>query len=119
MLFVYQSADMQRLYRRYGHGMLLLDATYRTCRYSLPLFFLAVKTNVNYQVVAAFITQQETTAAITEALNWIQSRNPEVMPKYAMVDFCEEEIQALEATFQGYFIEIFYQNAKWSTLILQ
>ena len=28
----------------------MLDVTYRTTKYVLPLFFMVVKTNVNYQV---------------------------------------------------------------------
>jgi hypothetical protein len=36
--------------QKYGHT-LLLDATHKTTKYALPVFFLAVKTNVDYQVV--------------------------------------------------------------------
>ena len=50
LLFVYQSPNMQRLYRRYASSLIMLDATYRTTKYALPLFFMVVKTNVNYQV---------------------------------------------------------------------
>ena len=50
LLFVYQSPNMQRLYRRYGSSLIMLDATYRTTKYALPLFFMVVKTNVNYLV---------------------------------------------------------------------
>ena len=52
LLFVYQSLNMQRLYRRYTSSLslIMLDVTYRTTKYVLPLFFMVVKTNVNYQV---------------------------------------------------------------------
>ena len=50
LLFVYQSPNMQRLYRRYGRSLIMLDATYSTTKYALPLVFMVVKTNVNYQV---------------------------------------------------------------------
>ena len=50
LLFVYQSPNMQRMYRRSGSTLIMLDATYRTTKYALPLFFMVVKTNVNYQV---------------------------------------------------------------------
>ena len=50
LLFVYQSPNMQRLYRRYASSLIMLDATYPTTKYALPLFFMLVKTNVNYQV---------------------------------------------------------------------
>ncbi len=95
---------------RYGNDIILLDATYRTTKYSLPLFFLAVKTNTGYQVVAEFITEHETTAAITKALGvikkWVNEdvakpANWQWTPKFGMVDFSEPEIQALESTFSG------------------
>jgi len=53
---------------RYGNEICLLDATYKTSRYALPLFFVCVRTNVNYIVVTSFIEQSETTAAVAEAL---------------------------------------------------
>ena len=58
LLIVYQSPDMKRLYRRYGRNLILLDAAYKTRKYSLPLFFLVIQTNVNYQVTAVFVTQE-------------------------------------------------------------
>ena len=47
----------------------MLDATYKTTRYNLPLFFVVVKTNVDYQIVGSFVVQSETTDAIFEALS--------------------------------------------------
>ena len=44
--FVYQSPDMKRLHRRYGDNLVWLDATYKTCKYSLLLFFLDIQTNL-------------------------------------------------------------------------
>ena len=48
---------MKRLLRTYGNEICLLDATYRTTRYALPLFFMLVKANVDYEVVAAFVCE--------------------------------------------------------------
>ena len=45
-----------------------MDATYKTCKLALPLFFLVVCTNVGYSVVAEFIIQHEDMTSITEAL---------------------------------------------------
>ena len=78
-----------------------MDATYRTTRYELPLFFLVVKTNVNYAVVGVFVIQNETTADIIEALQLFQKWNLAWSPKYFMTDFCQEEISSIEAVFQG------------------
>ena len=69
---VYQSNHIARLLQKYGNEMCLLDATYKTARYALQLFFLVVKTNVDYQVVAAFLTEGETRENITAALTKIK-----------------------------------------------
>ena len=50
-----------------------MDATYKTCKLTLPLFFLVVRTNMGYSVVAEFIIQHEDTASITEALFILQT----------------------------------------------
>ena len=50
MIFAFQSHSMKRLYQRWGKHLVLLDATYKTTKYALPLYFLVVETNVNYQV---------------------------------------------------------------------
>ena len=81
--------------------MLLLDATYKTTRYISPLFFLVVKTNVDYQVVGTFITENEIKRAIKEALAKFKEWNPSTSPKFCLTDYCNEEIEALEETFVG------------------
>ena len=104
LLFAHQTAWQRHLIRRYGNEIMLLhtvDATYKTMRYELPLFFLVVKTNVNYTVVGSFITQNETTASIAEALHIFREWNPQWKPRYFMTDFCHEEINAIESTFEG------------------
>lgn len=77
------------------------DQEHKTMRYELPLFFLVVKTNVNYIVVGSFIIQRETTASIQEALGIFHDWNGSWKPQYFMTDFCHEEIHAIERTFPG------------------
>lgn len=100
LMFVYQTAWMKRLLKRYGE-MILLDATYKTTRYALPLFFVVVKTNIGYQVVAAFVIEGESTAMITSALEIIKKWNPDLNPTHVMLDCCKEEFNAVEAVFPG------------------
>ena len=85
----------------YGNEICLLDATYKTTKYSIPLFFIAVITNVDYQVVGSFALQDETSEAIAEALAIFKQWNSNWKPKTFMVDNCEEEISALERNFPG------------------
>ena len=101
LVFVYQSPQMKQLYKLYAPSLLLLDANYKTAKYAVPLFFAALKTNVNFQVVYVIVLQEETEPMITKALLILKSWSPDVNPKYAMVDFDEKEISALENVFPG------------------
>ncbi len=100
LLFIHQTAWQKKLLAKYG-GLCLLDATYRTTRYAVPLFFLCVKTNVDYVVVATFITQFEDSSSIAEALQMLNQWNQDWTPRSFMVDFSEAEILALNQVFPG------------------
>ena len=101
LLLVHQTAWQSSLLSRYGQDLVFLDATYKTTKYSLPLFFVAVKTNVDYIIAASFIVQDETTKSITEALSVIKQWNPQWKPRHFMTDLCEEEINSIESIFPG------------------
>ena len=51
-----------------------MDVTYKTCKLSLPLFFLIVRTNVGYSVIAEFIVQHEDSQCIAEALGLLHAQ---------------------------------------------
>lgn len=94
----------------------MLDATYRTTKYALPLFFLAVKTNVGYSVVAEFIVQHETKRSIMQGLQtiktWLHNAPDKPAewywePKFFMTDFCEREIVAIEDIFPGMMVNFY------------
>lgn len=123
--FCHQSEFQRHLLYRYGNSLCLLDATYRTTKYALPLFFLAVKTNVGYSVVAEFIVQHETKKSIMQGLRtikgWLhnaQDRPAEWSwePKFFMTDFCEREIVAIEEVFPESFVFIcdFHREQSWT-----
>ena len=44
------------------------------CKLALPLFFLVIRMNVGYSVVAEFIIQHEDMTSITEALTILHKR---------------------------------------------
>ena len=100
-LFVHQEEWQQRLLHRYGSELVFMDATYKTTKYAIPLFFLCVRTNVGYKVVAEFMTQYEDQKSISEALAILKSWNPLWKPNYFMVDFSTIEIGAIEEQFPG------------------
>ena len=68
--------------------MVFVTAVFRGCEKS-----------VNYQVVASFVVQDETTMVITEVLRIIKSWAPEWDPKCFMVDNCDEKINSIGKTF--------------------
>ena len=100
-LFVHQSANQKRILEKHWNEIYLLDATYKTTKYSIPLFFLAVKTSVDYQIAGSFPVQDETTDAISEAVAILKSWNNNWKSLAFMTDNCDEEINATEEHFPG------------------
>ena len=82
-------------------NLVLMDATYKTCKLALPLFFLVVRTNVGYSVVAEFIIQHEDTTSITEALKILCKRWDECDIEVGnfMIDCQQSEENAICAVF--------------------
>lgn len=106
---------------RYGNAC-FLDATYRTTKYALPIFFLAVKTNVGYSVVGEFIVDTEARAAIRRGLqtikDWMAADDVSWNPHCFLTDFCEREISAIEDVFPGEHISHCIQNKDVYTIAL-
>ncbi|XP_014679414.1 PREDICTED: uncharacterized protein LOC106819281 [Priapulus caudatus] len=115
LLFIYQTDSQRRLLELYGNELAFLDATYKTTRYSLPLFFVVVKTNIDYQVVATFITESEREDAIREALKILAEWNPDWKPAHFMSDFCEAEIHSIEDVFDDCKVYLcdFHREQAW------
>ena len=96
-LFVHQEGWQQQLLIKYGNTMTLLDATYKTTKYTLPLFLLCVRTNSGYMPVAEFIVERETETSIAEALQIISDWNKEWKPPCFMVDYSAAELNGILA----------------------
>jgi hypothetical protein len=92
---VHQTPWQKWLLSLYGNEIALLDATYRTTRYSLPLYLLCVPTNVNYINV---VTETEDSSSLIEALQVIKEWNPDWSPKYFMCDYAENVGQKSETS---------------------
>ena len=84
-------------------------------KYDIPRFFLCVKTNMGYVVVAQYVILSENAPAIMEALDVIKGWNPSWNPKFAMVDYSEAEINALEENFPGLLAYLcdFHREQSW------
>ena len=126
-LYVHQEKWQQDLMIRYGSNISLMDATYKTTKYNLPLFFVCVLTNSGYQIVgksnlcthryrkrnwrggkalcfsiclsfsADFVVQNEDGPSIYEALKILREWNPLWNPPFFVTDFDFKEINAIES----------------------
>jgi len=103
LLVVFQSSWQKHLLSRYGKEVVYLDATYRTTRYALPLFFLCVQTNSGYCVVGSFIIEKEDSKSVAEALSVIKDSNPEWNSLSFMIDASEIEANGIQMLFPGKF----------------
>lgn len=83
--------------------MLLMDATYKTCKLALPLFLLVVKTNVGFQCVGTYVVQTEDSVSLEEALSKIRKHLEEnnINVESFMVDCSAAEIGSLREVFPG------------------
>ena len=115
LCFVYQSENMQRLYQKYGAHLVLLDATHKTMKYALPLYFLVVQSNVNFQVVGIIVLEEESADLLIKALSKVKEWSPDIKPKYGMTDFDDAETLALEAVFPGILLFLcdFHREQAW------
>eukprot|EP00057_Strongylocentrotus_purpuratus_P015225 XP_011669699.1 PREDICTED: uncharacterized protein LOC105440834 [Strongylocentrotus purpuratus] len=117
--FCHQTKFQRHLLSRYGNEMTFLDATYKTSHYALPLFFVAVKTNVGYSVVAQFVVQSETREVIVKGLKmiseWMAEDQLKWEPSAFMTDFSEREIYAIEEVFPAakVFLCDFHREQAW------
>lgn len=79
----------------------LFYATYKETQYALTLFFHIVETNLDQQVVATFLIEEETKENIIAALAIIKEWNLDSELLYAMVGCNTEEINALKTLYPG------------------
>ena len=115
LLWVHQTDWQKDILRRYGNTLSMLDATYKTTCYELALFFVCVRTNVGYSVVAEFVVHSESAENIQEALQILKKWNPDWAPRYFMTDYSEAELNALEAVFPRVTVYLcdFHREQAW------
>ena len=115
LLYVHQEKWQKDLLSQYGNTLTLIDATYKTTKYTIPLFFVCLKTNVSYSVVAEFIIQSESAEQISEALSVIKSWNPTWNPSFFMMDYSDAEMAAVQNLFTStqIFVCDFHREQAW------
>lgn len=100
-VFVHQSNWQRRMLLRYGTKICLIDATYATTAYEMPLFMLCVPSNAGYLVVASFLVGDEQSKSIEAGLRTVARWCPQWQPAYMMSDYSESQISAVETVFPG------------------
>lgn len=112
---MHQEEWQRKLLLRYGGDLVLMDATYKTTKYAIPLFFVCVHGNTGYIVIAEFLCQNEDSVSIEEALRILKTWNPSWNPKYFMVDCSLAEIDAIEKSFPNISVYIcdFHRIQAW------
>ena len=100
IMFFYQAKETKKMCKSYGNHRILLDTTYKTTKYALPLLFIVVKTNVHFQLCCVKALQEESTKMITKALKIFKEWNSMISPRYTFVDFCKHEITSLGIVFE-------------------
>ena len=113
LLFLHMTV-LQKLLLQHYNNLVLMDTTYCTCRLMLPLFFHAVKTNVNCSPVASFIVQNEDTKSISKALSRIKQYIglDGIDIKNFMINCSPTEMQSIREVFLdcGLYLCDFHQN---------
>ena len=90
----------QHLLNKYGNAIVLMDATNKTTKYELPVFFLGNrKINVDYTPIVDYIVQSETADKIAEAWRIIANWNSQWSPPHFMTDYFDAKITAIESVF--------------------
>ena len=100
-LFAHQTPFQSHLLRRYGNHVCFLDPAYRTTKYAVPMFFISVRTNVDYQTAGSFFVQDESRESLREGLELLKSWNPDWKPKVFMLDNDADEVATVEECFPG------------------
>lgn len=81
---------------------LLIDSTFDTSKYQLPLFEVVIFTNVGYSPVGIFITEDETEDCVTEGLKILKSwHSGDWNPTTTVTDCDTAQSNALHTVFPG------------------
>ena len=103
LIFCHQTSQQQRLMKRYGNQILLCEVTNLVERVPFPLFCIFVQTNVDYQLVASFIVEIRNRESIVQGLMSVKDWNPGWSPKYVVLDYSDEECDAVKTVFPSKF----------------
>lgn len=105
LLLVHQTEWQRKLLLRYGQDLVFLDATYKTSKYAIPLYFLCIHSNCGYIVVAVLSMENEDSTSLAEGLKLLSEKVPSWNPRAFMIDASEMEFNAIHSIFPGKCLE--------------
>ena len=71
----------------YGSELFVIDSTYNTTIYDLPLFVICLMTNVGYVSAASFLLSDERQESIAAELKRVRQCNPDWKPQHVMSEY--------------------------------
>lgn len=101
LIFCHQTSQQQRLLKRYGNQVMICEVTNLVERVPFPLICLFVQTNVDYQMVGSFVVEVRNKESLQQGLMSIKEWNPGWSPKYVILDYSDEQAEAVKIVFPG------------------
>ncbi|XP_048255346.1 uncharacterized protein LOC125381984 [Haliotis rufescens] len=99
-LLVMSTHWQRTMLEKFGSAV-LLDATYNTNKYNLPLYQLAVRTDSVYVPVGFIITEDQTTDSLQEGMEKFASLHKEWKPEIFIIDDDQREKNVIQKIFPG------------------
>ncbi|XP_062621423.1 uncharacterized protein LOC134283018 [Saccostrea cucullata] len=97
-LIVLQTTWQQELLAQFGN-CLVIDSTFNTTKFNIPLYELVVHTNTGYTPIGIIITEDETEEQIAEGLSILKSWNAGWSPSVSVTDCDIAQSNALSKVF--------------------
>lgn len=100
ILVVIQAEWQRKVLSTFGECF-VIDSTFNTSKYNLPLYEIVVQTNVGYIPIGIIITEDETEREILDGLTILKSWNPLWNPSSVVTDCDIAQGNALQKAFPG------------------
>lgn len=110
VVFFHQTQWQRHMLAKYGTHVCLMDSTYNTSVYEMPLFALCVKTNSGFVYVASALVLSESADTFASVLQRVKQYNPDWHPRCFVTDFNEAQISATERVYPGYYFKFVFEQ---------
>ena len=98
---LHQTHQQQRLLKRYGNLIYLVELKSLAFKLPYPVHALFVQTNVDFHLVATIVLSQAVAVRLMEALTELKALNPMWAPTHVSVDHNHMHMKTAEKLFPG------------------